>query len=84
MAGMQPLASGQACFGIAFPPSLMKQTAATRSPLPRLWEKGILREGENECWVQEAIVLHITTPYTSDPSENEYQEHFLGVKAAGA
>jgi ABC-type Na+ efflux pump permease subunit len=30
-----------------------------------LWEKGILRESEDECWVQEAIVLHITTPYTN-------------------
>ena len=65
MAGLQPLASAQACFGIAFRPSLMKHyTAATRSSLPHLWEKSILREGEDECWVKDAIVLHITNPYT--------------------
>jgi hypothetical protein len=26
-----------------------------------LWEKGILREDEDECWAQKAVVLHITT-----------------------
>jgi len=39
-------------------------TAVTRSSFPRLWEQGIPREDENNCWVGEAIVLTITTPYT--------------------
>jgi len=27
-------------------------TAMTRSSFPRLWEQGILREGEDDCWVR--------------------------------
>jgi hypothetical protein len=59
-----PLASGPACFGTAFPSFLMKMyTAVTRSSLLLLWERGI-PEGENDCWVGEAVVLSLTTPYT--------------------
>jgi hypothetical protein len=32
--------------------------------LPRLWEQGIPREGEDGCWVGEAMVLRVTTPCT--------------------
>jgi hypothetical protein len=39
-------------------------TAVTRSSLPRLWEQGIPREDEDDCWVGEAIVLRVTTPCT--------------------
>ena len=51
-------------FGTVFPLYLMKMyTAVTRSSLPRLWERGI-PEGEDDCWVGEAVVLSLTTPYT--------------------
>lgn len=33
----------------------------THSPLPRLWEQNIPQEGEDECWVGEAMVLCIAT-----------------------
>jgi hypothetical protein len=39
-------------------------TTVTRSSLPRLWEQGIPWKGEDDCWVGEAMVLHITTPCT--------------------
>jgi hypothetical protein len=29
-----------------------------------LWEEGIPREGEDDCWVGEATVLHVTSPCT--------------------
>jgi len=32
--------------------------------LPRLWEQGIAREGEDDCWVGQVIVLRITKTYT--------------------
>jgi hypothetical protein len=32
----------------------------TRLSLPRLWEHGIPREGEDDCWVGEAMVLRVT------------------------
>jgi len=38
-------------------------TAVTRSSFPRLWEPGIPREGEDDCWEGCAIVLRITIPY---------------------
>ena len=36
----------------------------TRPSLPRLWEQVVPREGGYHCWVEEVIVLRITTPYT--------------------
>jgi len=43
----------------------------TRSPLPHLWEQGIPQDGEDDFWVGEAVVLHITTPYTPQvPCDN--------------
>jgi hypothetical protein len=36
-------------------------TPVTRSSLPHLWEHGIPREGEDDCWVGEAMVLLVTT-----------------------
>jgi len=37
----------------------------TRSSSPRLWTQGsIPREGEDDCWAGEALILHITAPYT--------------------
>jgi len=34
-------------------------TTVTRLPLPCLWEQGVQREGENDCWVGEAVVLRM-------------------------
>ena len=63
--GLLHLASGQACFGTAFPSLLMKiYTAVTRSSLPRLWEEGVPQESEDDCCVGGAVILRITTPYT--------------------
>jgi hypothetical protein len=39
-------------------------TAVTWSKLPCLWEQGIPQEGEDDCWVGEAVVLRVTTPCT--------------------
>jgi len=44
--------------GISFIPG------KTRSSLPRLCEQGLPREDEDDCWVGEAVVLHITASYT--------------------
>jgi hypothetical protein len=66
--GLLPLATGQACFGMAFPPFLINSyTAVTRYSLPRLWERGIPREGEDDCWVGEAIPC---TPSLSNGNNN--------------
>ena len=47
-----PLASGLACLGWHFLHSWWNSyTAVTRSSFPRLWEQGIPREGEDDCWV---------------------------------
>ena len=62
--GLLPLASGPACLGMTFPPFLAKHTVVTQSLFPRSWEQGIPREGEDDSWVGEAMVLRITTPYT--------------------
>jgi hypothetical protein len=61
--GLLPLASGKACFGMAFPPSPDEtvNTAVTRSSLPHLWEQGIGREGKDDCWVGGCS---ISVPYT--------------------
>ena len=40
----------------------------TRSSLPRFWEQGMSREGQDGCWVGKGTVLGITTlilPYTA-------------------
>jgi hypothetical protein len=60
--GLTSSSSVQACFGMAFPPFLMSYTDVTRSSLSRLWEQGIPREGEDDCWIGEAMVLRVTTP----------------------
>jgi hypothetical protein len=61
--GLLPSSPGQACFEMAFPPFFMKQLS-----LPCLWELGMPQEGEDDCWVGEAIILCITPHYT--PPEN--------------
>ena len=38
-------------------------TALIRSSLPRLWEQGVVPEGEGNCCVGEDTGLRITTPY---------------------
>jgi hypothetical protein len=73
--GLLPLASGQACFGMAVPPFLMSYTAVTRSSLPRLWEQGIPREGEDDCWIGDAMVLRVTTPC----SRNEIYDNNIRI-----
>jgi len=46
--GLLPIASGQACFGMAFTSFLKKHyTPVTLSLLPRLCEQGTPREGED-------------------------------------
>jgi len=39
-------------------------TSVIQSSLPRLCEQGLPREGEDDCWVGEAALLRITTPFT--------------------
>jgi hypothetical protein len=34
----------------------------TLSSFPHLWEHGIPREGEDDCWVGEVMVLRVTAP----------------------
>ena len=59
------IASGPACFAMEIPPFLMKELYSSDSVvIPRLSEQGIPGEGEDDCWVGQAIVLHSTTPYT--------------------
>jgi hypothetical protein len=36
----------------------------TRSLSPCLWKQGIPREGMDDCWPVEALVIHITALYT--------------------
>ena len=70
---MLPLASGQACFGVAFPPVHMKQL--TRSSLPRLWEQGVPREGEDDCWGGE-IARHYPL-YTPKARRNRWRGFWM-------
>jgi hypothetical protein len=50
--------------GISSIPDETVNTAVMQSSLSCLWEQGVPQEGEDDCWVVEAIVLRITTPYT--------------------
>ena len=69
--GLLPLASGPACLGMAFPPFLVKQLYRCDSVVissfvrtgytTRRWRWLLGRTGYS---VGQAIVLHITTPYT--------------------
>jgi len=34
-----------------------------------LWEQGIAREGEDDCWVGEAIVLRTSSKMQKEPGE---------------
>ena len=47
------------------------------SSLPRLWEKGIPREGEDVCWLGEVTVLRITTHYTLSTLLAKVNGHFI-------
>jgi len=47
--------------GISPIPDETVNTAVTRSSLPHLWEQGIGREGEDDCWVGG---YSISVPYT--------------------
>jgi len=50
--------------GISPIPDETVNTAVTRSSLPHLWEQGIPREGEDDCWVGEAAVFMYLIPTT--------------------
>jgi hypothetical protein len=54
------LLTGVISDGISYILDETNYTAVTRSSLPRLWQQGIPREVEGDCWVGEAIVLPIT------------------------
>jgi hypothetical protein len=55
--------------------------------LPRLWEQGVLWEGEYYCWVGEVMLLRITTHqwnlnflkrFWKDPQINFIKIHAVG------
>ena len=55
--------------GISSVPDITVNTAVTRSSLPRLWERGIAREGEDDWCVGEATALRISTKMQMEPGE---------------
>jgi hypothetical protein len=56
--GLLPLTSRQACFGMAFPPFLMKQLYCCDSVgIASFVGTGYVpREGEDDCWVGDAMI----------------------------
>jgi hypothetical protein len=44
-------------------------TAVDRSSFPRLWTQDIQREGEDDCWVEEAVVEKTTDQKAEEPGE---------------
>jgi hypothetical protein len=50
-------------------------TAVTRSSLPRLWEQGIPREGEDDCWVGEDTLQRLYKKHR-DCKETNFNHSF--------
>jgi len=70
-----------ACLGMAFPSFLVKQLYHCDSVvISRLWEQGIPREGEDDCWVgyagPEAKGSNLTTGLTLLWARNPFRGNF--------
>lgn len=64
MVGLLPLAFGQANFGMALPPFLIKQLYRCDSIIIVSVVVTGYTSDEGDSWVEEAIILYTTTPCT--------------------
>jgi len=48
----------------------------TWSPLPRLWVEDIPREGEDDCWIEEAIAETKTTDQNAEEARGDHSRDF--------
>jgi hypothetical protein len=78
--GLLSLASGQACFGMAFSPFLMKHLYRCDLVVIASFVEQDIPRGEDDCWVGEATALRVTTPCT--PAGYTWTDHKTNTEIA--